>query len=125
MIVLDASALLAFLRREVGHDIVNAQLGQACISAINFAEVLARMSTSGIAPRDLRVQLDSTGLRVIDFDIAQSVVVAEIRDQMRSAGIGIADCCCLGLGLHLALPILTADRAWTTLGLGVTVQLIR
>lgn len=125
MIILDASALLAFLRRELGHEIVTAQLGQACISAINFAEVLARMSVLGIAPRDLRLQLDSTGLRVIDFDVAQSVIVAEIREPMRRAGIGIADCCCLALGMHLALPVLTADRAWTTLGLGVTVQLIR
>jgi ribonuclease VapC len=125
MIVLDASALLAFLRREVGHEVVNAQLGQACISAINFAEALARMSTFGFAPRDLRVQLDSTGLQVIDFDVAQSIVVAEIREPMRKAGIGIADCCCLALGLHLALPVLTADRAWTALDLGVTVQLIR
>jgi ribonuclease VapC len=125
MIVLDASALLAFLRREIGHEIVNAHLGQACISAVNYAEALARMSSVGIAPRDLRSQLDATGLQVTDFDVAQSIVVAEIREQMRGAGIGIADCCCLALGLHLALPILTADRAWTTIGLGVTVQLIR
>jgi hypothetical protein len=37
--VLDASALLAFLRREPGRDRVAAVLGRAQISAVNLAEV--------------------------------------------------------------------------------------
>lgn len=125
MIVLDASALLAFLLQESGHDVVAAHLPQACMSTINLAETLARMAPRGIWPRNLKPQLDKTGLRFVDFDSAQAVVVSELRNQMRKSGLGIADCCCLGLGLHLALPVLTADRQWSTLGLGLTVQVIR
>lgn len=125
MIVLDASALLAFLLREPGHEEVAAELSQACMSTVNLSESLARMVEYGIEPRDLRPRLDKTGLRFIDLDTPQAVIVAELRNQMRKSGLGIADCCCLGLGLHMALPVMTADRAWTRLGLALTIRLIR
>lgn len=89
MIVLDASALLAFLLRETGHDVVAAQLPQSCMSTVNLAETLSRMAP-GIDPRSLKPRLDQTGLRFIDFDSAQAVVVSELRLQMRKAGLGIA-----------------------------------
>jgi ribonuclease VapC len=125
LIVLDTSALLAFLLGEKGQQRVATELSRSVMSTINLSETLARMIPHGIDPRALRVQLDTAGIRFVDLDAAQAVVVAEIRDRMRRRGIGIADCCCLALGLHIAVPVLTADRAWSQLGLGVQVDLIR
>ena len=39
--------------------------------------------------------------------------------------ISSADHCCIALGRHLHLPVLTGDRIWATLDLGVEVRLIR
>ena len=39
-VVLDASALLAYLQRETGADTVRAALGEAVISTVNWAEVV-------------------------------------------------------------------------------------
>jgi uncharacterized protein with PIN domain len=44
VIALDASALLAFLLRERGHQRVSELLGKACMSTVNFSEVLARFA---------------------------------------------------------------------------------
>ena len=47
MIALDASALLAFLFREPGHERVGAILDTACLSTINLAEVIGRFVRDG------------------------------------------------------------------------------
>jgi PIN domain nuclease of toxin-antitoxin system len=42
-VVLDASALLAFLQREPGLDRVRAVLPEAVIGSVNFAEVVTKL----------------------------------------------------------------------------------
>jgi ribonuclease VapC len=125
VIVLDTSALTAFLRREPGHELVASRWAEACMSAVNLSETLARMSREGIEPRTLEQRLDNLGLGVIDFDRAQAVIASEIREHARNLGVSLGDCCCLALALHMALPVLTADRPWLKLDVGVQVTLIR
>jgi len=50
MIALDASALLAFLFREAGHERVGALIDDACLSAVNLSEVIARFVRDGHDP---------------------------------------------------------------------------
>lgn len=125
MIVLDASAVLALLLREPGHEAVAAALPDAAISAVNLAEVLARMATEQISSRELLPKLLNLGLTVVDFDRPQAVIVSDIREHMRSQGVGLADCCCIALALHTEMPVLTADRVWTKQGFAVDIRLIR
>jgi ribonuclease VapC len=125
MIVIDASALLAFLLREPGHETVAKRLNDARMSAVNFSEVLARMSREEIAPTELAPRLSELGLAVISFDQPQAVIASELREAARGAGIGLADCCCFALAKVTGLPVLTADRAWAGLHFGVDVELIR
>jgi PIN domain nuclease of toxin-antitoxin system len=40
-------------------------------------------------------------------------------------GLSLADRACLALAMREGLPVLTGDRAWATLDLGVDVVLIR
>ena len=49
MTVLDASALLAFLFREPGHQQVAAVIDDSCMSTVNLAEVLTRFTRDGHA----------------------------------------------------------------------------
>lgn len=125
MIVLDASALMALLLREPGSEIVAERISESAMSAVNLAEVLARMSRERVAPRALVPKLDALGLTIVDFDQPQAVIVSEIREFARGEGVGLGDCCCMALALHQAWPVLTADRIWTKLGLQIDVQLIR
>jgi PIN domain nuclease of toxin-antitoxin system len=125
VIVLDTSALVALLRREPGHEVVASHWARACISAVNLSETLARMAREGIEARALKQQLDDLGLAIIDFDAAQAVIAGDLRELARSHGVGLADCCCLALARHMVSPVLTADRAWESLGSGVQVKLIR
>jgi len=50
-----------------------------------------------------------------------------MRPITRTAGLSIGDRACLALANHLNVKVLTADRAWKTLGaaIGIDVELIR
>ena len=64
MMVLDASALLAFLFREPGHDMVAEAMASACISTVNLSEALGRFARDGHDPEPLWRRL-STGTLVL------------------------------------------------------------
>jgi PIN domain nuclease of toxin-antitoxin system len=125
VIVLDASAVLALLLKEPGHEIVAARLNGAMISSINFSEILARLGRDRIAPSIAAPRITELGITVVAFDEPQAIIAAEIREFARAAGLGLADCCCLALALSEQLPVLTADRIWKTLGLGLQIDLLR
>ncbi len=126
MIVLDASAILAWLRQEPGAEEVERALeGEAYISAVNLAEVLSKVGERGedvhAAARDLRIQ----GLQVEGFGEDDALAVAALRVPTRAQGLSLGDRACLALAQRQGVAALTADRAWTTLQLDVEVKSIR
>lgn len=125
MIVLDASALLILLLKEPGHEKVATYLSDSLISAVNLSEVLARLVRQGVFPEEAHPRITELGITVVNFDQSHAVIAASIRETLRAAGLGLADCCCLALALGEQLPVLTADRVWKSLGLAVQVELVR
>lgn len=129
--VLDASALLAYLRDESGATVVENALTQgAYISIVNWAEVLSKVTELGEDPQAFAQRLKDEGilgnsLEIISLTEEDAVAIAQLRPLTRSAGLSFGDRACLALGKRLGLPVLTADRTWTSLSLGVQVQSIR
>ena len=129
--VLDASALLAYIQGEAGRETVGAALvAGAVINAVNYAEVLSRVVDTGesgaTADRRLREQgLIGDLLNVVPLSEEDSVTIARLRGLTRSQGLSLGDRACLATGLRLGRPVITADRAWAGIDVGVTVRLIR
>lgn len=125
MIVLDASAVLALLFREPGHDRVAAVLDASALSSVNLAEVLSRFARDG---RDVTAALSAllrSPIRVHPFDTDQAARCAALAPATQSLGLSLGDRACLALALTLGAPALTGDRVWAALDLGVDVRLIR
>jgi PIN domain nuclease of toxin-antitoxin system len=129
--VLDASALLAYLQDEPGAEVVEAALAEgAVINAATYAEALTRLSDTG---RDLPTvfrQLQEPGLigdflSVIALIEEDAITIARLRASTRAHGLSLGDRACLATGLRLGRPVITADRTWATLDIGVPVHLIR
>ena len=113
MTVLDASALLAFLFEEPGADVVeDAILRGATISTVNIAEVLSKLSDRG---GDLGSLVLPEVLAIEPFTADDARVTSGLRPATRDKDVSLGDRACLALGLRLALPVLTADRAWRDL----------
>jgi PIN domain nuclease of toxin-antitoxin system len=123
--VLDASALLAFLQNEPGADQVEAVLTRSCISAVNLAEVLSKLVQYGKPLEAVTYQIERLRLPVIPFDAGDAKIVASLWPSTRASGLSLGDRACLSLGLRLALPVLTAERAWANLKIAVDVGIIR
>jgi ribonuclease VapC len=129
--VLDASALLAWLREEAGALVAEDALDKvAAISVVNWAEVLTKLADLGRDPDEVRLGLMERGilgnaLLLWPLDEDMALQIAKLRVKTRSCGLSLGDRACVALGQHLRLPVFTSDRAWKTLRLGVQVQLIR
>lgn len=124
-IVLDASAVLAFLREERGREDVAAVLAVAAISAVNVAEVSAKLMDYGASENSAAEIAGQLGLKVVPFDAGSARLSAAMRPATRSAGLSLGDRACLALALELGAVAWTADRAWGQLDSGVEVKLIR
>ena len=112
--VLDASAILAYLLDEAGAELVTAVLetGDGIISSVNYAEVVSKLTDYQMPLTAIQLALDSLDLAIIDFDLKQAFVAGELRKTSKPFGLSLGDRACLALGQLLQLPVLTADRNW-------------
>lgn len=124
-VVLDASALLALLYREAGGDEVVARLPGAIVGVVNIAEVVGKLADDGLAEEEVRLAIDALHLDVVPMDETVAWECGLLRTRTRAAGLSLGDRACLALAKARGLPVLTADRAWLGVDVGVAVQLIR
>ncbi|MHC5862099.1 PIN domain-containing protein [Nostoc sp.] len=124
-VVLDASALLAYLKDEAGADVVEAILAESVISSVNWAEVIQKAIAVGVLIEGMLDDLQALGLVVEPFTPEDGEVAGRLWEQTRSFGLSLGDRACLSLGLRLNVPVLTADRTWANLTLSVDVRVIR
>lgn len=124
--LLDASALLALLQAEVGWEKVADALREGgVISAVNLAEVAAKLSDHGVPEVEGEGLLTSLGLMVVPFDEGLAYQTGRLRRKTSSAGLSLADRACLALAQRDGLGVLTADHAWTGLVADVEVSVLR
>jgi len=126
-VVLDASALLAYLQDEPGSDTVYDALDGALISSVNFSEVATRVAARGIDPRPVLDDILAFALDVVDYTFTCSLRLMDLREWEQRLGVtlSLGDRCCLATAIDAGLPVLTADRAWRNFQDLVDVRLIR
>lgn len=118
--------MLAYLQREPGFERVRAALeAGARISTVNLAEVFARVVAGGVDLDAVALRLAALGLAAEPFTEEDARASAAIYPLTQRAGLSLGDRACLALGLRLASPVLTADRSWSQVPVGVEVQPIR
>ena len=114
-VVLGSSAVIALLANEPGADTVRETLPGALLSAVNLAEIVAKLSERGMPPAEAASLVDAIGIEVIEFDAPQAVQSGALRPSTRSAGLSLGDRACLALADARGLTALTADTAWSQL----------
>ncbi len=123
--VWDASALLLLLQQEPGWQELGPRLPDSVMGSVNLSEVAAKLMEAGGTPGMTRQVLEGLPIEIDDFTADLAYRTAELRGPTKELGLPLGDRACLALGLSLGSPILTGDRAWLELDLGVAIELVR
>ena len=114
-VVLDASAILAFLQGEDGADAVEAALiGRARCGAANWSEVAQKVLAAGRDWEVVRALLVSYEIEVEPVTGGDAEWAAH--RWRRGEGLSLADRLCLALAEREDTEVLTADLAWGSAG---------
>ena len=125
-VILDASALIAFVYAEKGHDVVAKVLHCAVMSTVNISEVIKYMINCNAEKSEIDLMLDKSLHKIMDFDRNQSYYAAELNTLTKTFGLSLADRACLALSLRTGYPIYTADKIWKQLQIkNIDIHLIR
>jgi ribonuclease VapC len=124
-VVLDASALLAVLRAEPGAEQVERRLEGARIGAVNLSEVVAKLNEDDVPEAEIRRAIGRLELDVHAFDAEHAYIAGILRHATRALGLSFGDRACLALAQSLGALVLTADRSWSRLDLGIAIDVIR
>lgn len=125
MIVLDASALLAFLFGETGGERVGPLLDNSGMSTVNLSEVLGRFARDGHDPDIVSARLSATSLEIVPFARGHALFAALLLPLTRPIGLSFADRACLALAQARGISAVTADRDWKKLNVKTEIVLIR
>ena len=104
-VVLDASALLAYLKGESGEKVVDGVLAESVISSVNWAEVVQKSIAAEVEVDGMLDDLQALGLKVEPFTPEDGEKTGRLWQQTRQAGLSLGDRACLSLGLRLGVPV--------------------
>lgn len=126
-VVLDTSAVLAYLFQEAGADKVLPVLeeGLGVMSAVNYAELVGKLVDQGMPAEIIRETLFDLALEVVEYDEAQAFETGVLRTISKAFGLSLGDRACLVLAIVMKLPVLTADRVWLNVPMPTEVRSIR
>ncbi len=125
-VVLDASAILAVISGEPGAEKLTPDLlTQAVASAVNLAEVQAKLVSRGWMSDEAWEDATSPVREIVAFNEEQARLAGDLVNQTRHLGLSLGDRACLALGLSLHCPVYTAEKAWKKVKLNVDVHVIR
>ena len=123
--VLDASAVLALYFEEAGAGQVRSALPGARLSSVNYTETISKCLDRGQGIDTALRKIAAIGVEIVAYDTELARRAGELRPLTRRLGLSLADRACLALAEREALPVLTADRSWKSLSLGLDIRLIR
>jgi ribonuclease VapC len=128
--VFDTSAVLAVIFLEPGGDQVPALWadGENLMSAVNYAELVAKLSERGMSDAEVLTVLEGVPLTLVDFDQTTAHASGLLRKATRAMGLSLGDRACIALGQARRAKVVTADKLWQTLSkahIDVDVHVIR
>ena len=127
-VILDASALLAFIKGEPGQEVVREALRtRTClINTANLSEVAAKLMTIHPDPLEVRALLTVPGLEVLPLGEEEALKGGELVIPGKALGLSLGDRLCLASALVHQAEVLTTDAIWAELKVpGLRIRIIR
>ncbi len=104
---------------------MRAALPGGLLSSVNYTEVIGKCLDRGEAMSGVLGKLAAMGVHVVIHDLQLAQRAGALRPLTRRFGLSLADRACLALAERERAQVLTADRSWKSLALGLDIRLIR
>jgi len=122
--VVDTSVVLAIARAEAGAEDAQRLARGGVLGMANFVEAATRGEELGFATHTTLALISTLGLTLTPIDRATADQAAALWRQRRHS-LSLGDRLCIGCARANGMPVLTGDRRWSALELGVEVVLFR
>ena len=125
-VILDASAILAFLQRERGAEILTREIrSHAIAGTVNLAEVQTKLVKGGFSPDEAWEQTLTVVATVVPYTEDHAKTAGSLITITEKYGLSLGDRSCLALAIVLKAPVYTTEQTWRDLKVGVPIHVIR
>ncbi len=128
MILLDASAALAYLLDEPGGKLVRQNLASSVMTTVNLIEAIRRLRRDfdGEQTKAIYSAFTARLKGVEDVKLEDVLKASEIYAEFqKSHNISLGDAVCLAVGFRLKAEVWTADAIWASLSNVGKVKIVR
>ena len=113
---LDASAVLAVMLKEPGHEQVRAVSDRAYIHSVNVAEVVGKLVREGVPRAEAEQMIGELSLDIEqELSMGQAALCGELLAKTRRQGLSLGHCVCLVVAASVGATTVTSDRQWKDL----------
>ena len=124
-IVFDSSVVIAILKQDPGFSTAESSISDALISTVNMSEVATYLARNSVPKDTIQEVLASFPIQVVPFEESLAIQTGCLYSSCKHLGLSLGDRACLALALSRKMPVLTADRVWSKLDLGISIQVLR
>ncbi|MBN8828093.1 MAG: type II toxin-antitoxin system VapC family toxin [Sphingobacteriia bacterium] len=126
-VVLDASAIIALIKKEPGSETVVKYLDNAIISAVNLAEVVKYfIDNSDATIENIKNYISTLISEIIPVNEKIAYLSSELLKETKQYGLSLGDRICIATGIINKCKIITADQIWKNLSIkDVNIVVIR
>lgn len=123
--VIDTSVVLAIALTERGAEEAQALARGGVFGMANFVEAVTRGEELGHAAATTLALISRLGFEVVPVDRAIADQAMPLWRWRKRNNLSLGDRLCIGLARTRGLPVLTGDRRWKDIDLGVEVVVFR
>ena len=123
--IIDTSAFIMAIYQENVDVDFKKYFDNSMMHHINVSEAISVLIRDGMPIEVAKEVIESTISETISTNFKEAVIAAEIRVKNKMFGISTGDSFCLAAAKLYGVPIVTADRVWQKLQLGVEIICIR
>ena len=125
-VVLDASAMLAYIQEERGAENLTKEiLDHAVASTVNLAEAQSKLVKKGRDPEEAWEEILSLVIAEETFTSEQARIAGDLIAVTAKYGLSLGDRACLALAIAINAPVYTTEQLWKNLKVGVPIHVIR
>jgi len=121
-VLLDASAVIAYIRKEPGGQEVLQAITQGkhdfLVSAVQLVEVEGKLVSDGnFTPEQVRTRIHQLGhlLEVVPFDARMQKAAGFYYARRRPYDLSLGDALCLGMAEVLGADVMTGEQSWASI----------